>query len=116
MKLGFLVLMTPYTYQNMDTALSLVESALDKGHQFQVYLYMDGVISASGLIKPGNDRSIPERIQGLIERDVKFIPCGVCCNYRGLSKLNTAENIKQSGLAALGRMVSEYDRVITLGA
>jgi sulfur relay (sulfurtransferase) complex TusBCD TusD component (DsrE family) len=116
MKIGFLVLMTPYTYQNMDTALSLVEAALDKDHECQIYLYMDGVIATSAFIKPGNDRSIPDRIQKVIERGVKVIPCSVCCNYRGIPKKSTAENIKQAGLAALARMVDQYDRVITLGA
>lgn len=116
MKIGFLCLMTPYTYQNIDTAIALAEAALDKGHECQIYLYMDGVIAATGQMKPGNDRHIGNKLQELIARGVQVIPCSVCCNYRGLLKDQTAENIKQSGLAALGRMVDNFDRVITLGA
>ncbi len=94
MKIGFLVLTAPYTFQNMDTALSLAEAALDKGHNAHIFLYMDGVINASNLIKPGNDRSIPDKMQKLIERGVKIVPCGVCCNYRGLRQADTQPNIK----------------------
>ena len=115
MKIGFLVLTAPYTFQNMDTALSLAQAALDKGHECQFFLYMDGVISTTNYIKSGNDRNIPNLMQALMTKGVKFVPCGVCCNYRGVRQADTQSGIKQAGIAALGLMVKECDRVITLG-
>ncbi|HOR46791.1 MAG TPA: DsrE family protein [Caldisericia bacterium] len=115
MKLGIVVLTTPYTFQNMDTAISLAGAALEKGHQAMIFLYMDGVIAASNLIKPGNDRSIPIKMQSLIEKGVKITPCGVCCNYRGVRQADSQPGIKHAGIAALGQLVSECDRVLTLG-
>jgi tRNA 2-thiouridine synthesizing protein D len=115
MRLGFLITTAPYTFQNMDTALSLMEAALEKGHNCDAFLYMDGVISASSNIKPGQDRSIPDKITKLIEKGVKFSSCGVCANYRGVKSSDYIPGIKLAGIAALGRMLLECDRVVTLG-
>ncbi|MBP7733531.1 MAG: DsrE family protein [Caldisericia bacterium] len=115
MRIGFIVTTAPYTFQNTDTALSLIEAALDKGHTCDVFLYMDGVIATSNNIKPGQDRSIPEKMTKLMERGVRFTPCGVCCNYRGVKQSDTIPGIKQAGIAALGRLINECDRTISLG-
>ena len=115
MRLGFLLLTAPYTFQNTDHAIGLMEAALEKGHTCDVFLYMDGVIASSANIKPGQDRSIPNKIQALMEKGVRFTSCGVCCNYRGVKHTDFQNGIKQAGLAALGRMINECDRVITLG-
>jgi len=115
MHLGFIVTTTPYTFQNMDTAISLIEAALDKGYKCDIFLYMDGVISASSNIKPGQDRSIPNKILKLIDRGVRINACGVCCNYRGVKSSDFLPGIKQAGIAALGRLIKESDRVLSLG-
>ena len=115
MKIGFVVMTAPYTFQNLDTVISIANAALDKGHQAQVFLYMDGVIAASNNIKSGQDRSLPAKMQDLIARGVKFTPCGVCCNYRGVKQSDSQPNIKHAGIAALGQLALECDRVVTMG-
>jgi len=115
MRIGFLVTTAPYTFQNMDTAISLMEAALEKGHACDVFLYMDGVIAASSNIKPGQDRSIPDKILKLMEKGVRFASCGVCANYRGVKNTDYQPGIKLAGIAALGRMIKDCDRVLTLG-
>jgi tRNA 2-thiouridine synthesizing protein D len=115
MRIGFLVTTAPYTFQNMDTAIALIGAALGKGHSCEVFLYMDGVISASSNIKSGQDRSILDQITKLVERGVRFSSCGVCANYRGVKNADYLPGIKQAGLAALGRMLKDSDRVMTLG-
>jgi tRNA 2-thiouridine synthesizing protein D len=115
MRIGFLVTTAPYTFQNMDTAIALMDAALDKGYSCDVFLYMDGVISASSHIKPGQDRSIPDQITKLMERGVRFASCGVCANYRGVKNADYLPGIKLAGIAALGRMLKDCDRVLTLG-
>lgn len=115
MRLGFLLMTAPYSYQNTDHAIALAEAALEKGHTCEVFFYMDGVIASSSNIKPGQDRSIPNKMQALIEKGVRFTSCGVCCNYRGIKHSEFQNGIKQAGLAALGRMINECDRVVTLG-
>ena len=115
MRIGFLVTTAPYTFQNMDTAIALMEASLDKGHTCDVFLYMDGVISASSNIKPGQDRSIPDKMKQLVEKGVRIASCGVCANYRGVKNTDYLPGIKLAGLAALGRMINDCDRVITLG-
>jgi sulfur relay (sulfurtransferase) complex TusBCD TusD component (DsrE family) len=115
MHLGFLITTSPYTFQNMDHAIGLMEAALEKGHTCEMFLYMDGVIASSANIKPGQDRSIPLKMQALMEKGVRVTSCGVCCNYRGVKHADFQNGVKQAGLAALGRMINESDRVITLG-
>lgn len=115
MHLGFLIMTAPYTFQNMDHAIGLMEAALDKGHTCEVFLYMDGVIASSAHIKPGQDRNLPNKLQVLMERGVRVTSCGVCCNYRGVKLSDFQNGIKQAGLAALGRMIIAADRVVTLG-
>ena len=69
-KIAFLLMTTPYSYQNSDTVIKLAKAALKKGHEVTgIYLYTDGVYNVLKDIKPSDDRdrNIPELFKELID-------------------------------------------------
>lgn len=68
-RLGLLLSTSPLQYQNWETVANIAEAALDKGHQVQVFLFIDGVYN------PLKRQSLPgavtlpkDRWAGLLER------------------------------------------------
>jgi len=116
MKIGIMVRTGPYAQQNIDTALSLLNAALDMGHQAALFLFEDGVINASGLMKPTGDRNIGHQVQELVARGAEVAICGQCANYRGLQKEHLVPGVKRAGMGQLGQMVATCDRFFSLGS
>jgi tRNA 2-thiouridine synthesizing protein D len=115
MKIGIMVRTGPYAQQNIDTALSLLSAAMDMGHQAALFLFEDGVINASSLMRPTGDRNIGERVRELAAKGAEVAICGQCANYRGLQKEHLVEGVKRAGMGQLGQMVATCDRFFSLG-
>jgi len=115
MKLGIMVRTGPYSNENIDTALRLLNGALDAGHQAALFLYEDGVNNASNQMRPTGDRNIGEQVGALAKRGADVAICGQCGNYRGIGKDVLVEGAKRAGLGQLGQMVSTCDRFFSLG-
>lgn len=115
-KLGLLLTSGPFQFQQWDTAASLAEAALDKGHEVRVFLYLDGVYNP---IKSQTFPDLPvmpkDRFAGLVGRGAQIIACGVCVNARGLEKgKDYIEGVKVGGLPDFADIVGDVDRLITL--
>ncbi|MDK2839404.1 MAG: hypothetical protein PWQ83_954, partial [Thermosipho sp. (in: thermotogales)] len=41
MKITIQVMVQPYTYQDLDTAVKIAEAALKKGHEVTIFLFCD---------------------------------------------------------------------------
>jgi tRNA 2-thiouridine synthesizing protein D len=115
MKLGIMVRTGPYSNENIDTALRLLNAAMDAGHQAALFLFEDGVISAAKDIRPTGDRNIGAQVIALGKRGADVAVCGQCANYRGMGKESLGEGVKRAGLGQLGQMVSTCDRFFSLG-
>lgn len=42
-KLGILVTLGPFQFENWETAVNIAEAALDKGHDVRVFFYLEGI-------------------------------------------------------------------------
>jgi tRNA 2-thiouridine synthesizing protein D len=115
LKIGFLVNTTPYTFQNTTTAVSLIKAALKKGHSCDVFLFVDGVVNASGLIKSPGNVNVADEWGELVKQGVKVSLCGECAHFRGVAKGNLIEGAKVAGTMRLSQIASKADRFITLG-
>jgi tRNA 2-thiouridine synthesizing protein D len=114
-KLGMMVRTGPYSFENVDTAIRLLNAALDAGHQAVLFLYEDGVNNATRYMRPTGDRNIGEELGKLVERGAEVAVCGQCANYRGVRKEALIEGIKRAGLGQLGQMIGTCDRFFSLG-
>ncbi|MCL5962327.1 MAG: DsrE family protein [Chloroflexi bacterium] len=115
-KLGFLLTLGPFQFENWDTATSLAEAALDKGHEVKMFLYLDGVYNP---IKyqtfPDLDVMPKDRFASLVSKGATIITCGICVNARGLEKgKDYIEGVRVGGLPDFAEIVGDADRLITL--
>ncbi|MDO8673259.1 MAG: DsrE family protein [Dehalococcoidia bacterium] len=115
-KIGVLLTLGPFQFENSETAVSIAEAALDKGHEVQMFLYLDGVLN------PIKHQTFPDlaampkdRFAGLVARGAKIIACGICVNARGLEKgKEYIEGVKVGGLPDFAEIVGEVDRLVKL--
>lgn len=115
MKIGIMVRTGPYVNENIDTALRILNAAMDLGHKAAIFLFEDGVLNASALIRPTGDRNIGEMVRALASRGAEVAICGQCAAYRGLHKEQIVEGVKRAGMGQLGQMVATCDRFFSLG-
>ncbi len=118
MKITIQVMVQPYTQQDLDTAIKIADAALDKGHEVGIFLFSDAVLAANSKVKPvRSDRNIPEILSTMIaEKGLKVDICGICMDYRGVTKEMIIEGSTPSGLPELAELVSTSDRFISLMA
>ncbi len=115
-KLGFLLTLGPFQFENWETAASIAEAALDKGHEVKFFYYLDGVYNP---IKYQTFPDLPvmpkDRWAKLLEKGGTITACGICVNARGLEKgKDYIEGVKVGGLPDFAEIVGEVDRLITL--
>ena len=115
-KLGILLTLGPFQFENWETAANLAEAALDKGHEVDIFYYLDGVYNP---IKYQSFPDLPvmpkDRWAKIAERGAKIIACGICVNARGLERgKDYVEGVRVGGLPDFAEIVGEADRLITL--
>lgn len=115
-KLGILLTLGPYQFENWETAANIAEAALDKGHEVKFFYYLDGVYNP---IKyqtfPDMEIMPKDRVARLVEKGAKITACGICVNARGLEKgKDFIEGVKVGGLPDFAEIVGEVDSLVTL--
>jgi tRNA 2-thiouridine synthesizing protein D len=115
-KLGILLTLGPFQFENWETAANIAEAALDKGHDVRIFYYLDGVYNP---IKyqtfPDLEVMPKDRVAKLVEKGADIIACGICVNARGLEKgKDYIEGVKVGGLPDFAEIVGDVDRLITL--
>jgi tRNA 2-thiouridine synthesizing protein D len=115
MKLVFVVRAGPYAFQHVQTVCDLAAAALDKGHGVGIFLAEDSVVAMNGSCKTGSERNLTNALQDLLERGAQVEGCGACCSFRGQKRSDLAEGFRVAGIATLGKMVAEADRVMSFG-
>lgn len=114
-KIGMLLTRGPFQFENWETAYNIANAALDKGHEVEMFLYLDGVYNP---IKYQTFPDLPvmpkDRFAELAGKGAKIIACGVCVNARGLEKgKDYIPGITVGGLPDFAQIVSDVDRLIT---
>ena len=72
MKFTIQVMVPPYTYEDMDTAIKIIEAAMKRGHEVRLFLFSDAVLAANSQVKPIRiDRSIPKKLEELAEQGLR---------------------------------------------
>jgi sulfur relay (sulfurtransferase) complex TusBCD TusD component (DsrE family) len=100
-KLGVL-LSTGLEHPNLETAVGLTQTALDRGADVYVYLIDEGV------------RALDDpRIRALPERGVKLFVCAYGCQKRGIP-LRDSDRLTYCGLVVLTDLINGTDRFIAL--
>ena len=115
-KLGILLTLGPYQFENSETAANIADAALAKGHEVKFFYYLDGVYN------PIKYQTFPDltvmpkdRVASLVEKGAKVTACGICVNARGLGKgKDFIDGVKVGGLPDFAEIVGEADALITL--
>jgi len=118
LKITIQVMVPPYSYQDLDTAMDIAEAGLDKGHDVGIFLFADSILSTFSNVKPVRmDRNIPVRMKTLIaEKGLRVDICGICMDYRGVRREDAIEGATPSGLPELATLMATSDRFINLMA
>ena len=117
MKITLQAMVNPYTYEDVDTILKIANAALDKGHEVSIFLFCDSAIASNSKIKPvRGDRRIPDMLKEIINRGAKVDICGICMDYRGITKDMIVQGSNPSGLPELAELIYTTDRFISLMA
>ena len=100
-KLGVL-LSTGLEHPNLETAVGLTQTALDRGADVYVYLIDDGV------------RALDDpRIRSLPERGAKLFVCAYGCQKRRIP-LDHADRVTYCGLVVLTDLINATERFVAL--
>ncbi|MFN4190772.1 MAG: DsrE/DsrF/TusD sulfur relay family protein [Pseudothermotoga sp.] len=118
MKIGIQVMVPPYTYEDLDTAIKIAEAALERGHEVTLFLFADSVMCTNKNIKPLRiDRNIPQKLTELMKNNKFEVHiCGICMDYRGITTEMIIEGSKPSGLPELANLLYTCDRFVNLMA
>ncbi len=115
-KLGMLLTLGPFQFENWETAYNIANAALDKGHEVQMFLYLDGVYNPIKCQTFPDMSVLPkDRFAELVKKGANIIACGVCVNARGLEKgKDYIEGVTVGGLPDFAQIMSEVDSLVTL--
>jgi tRNA 2-thiouridine synthesizing protein D len=117
MKITIQVMVQPYTYQDLDTAIKIAETALKRRHEVTIFLFCDSAIATNKHMKPvRGDRNISELLKALIEKGARVEICGICMDYRGITTDMIIDGSNPSGLPELAELIYTSDRFISLMA
>lgn len=115
--LGILLLTGPYTFQNSETLYELAKTAIAKGYEVKVFLFVDAVMNAN--LNQDVEPEVPMnvRFQELADLGVQIQACGLCTTARGFDQLGAdfIDGVEVTGLTELAEIVGEADRFVTLG-
>ncbi|HOG46105.1 MAG TPA: sulfurtransferase complex subunit TusD [Anaerolineae bacterium] len=116
MKIGVMILEGPYQHQAADSAYQFIQAARARGHEIVgVFLYSDGVNSASRFVNPPGERNVAARFEALAAEGVAVVACTACAKFRGLTPQTKSEHVRLAGLGSLAELVQNADRFITFG-
>ena len=113
--IGILLTLGPFQFENSETAVSIADAALDKGHTVKFFLYLDGIYN------PNKNQAFPDlpvmpkdKFAGVLKKGATMVACGVCVRARGQKGDEYVEGVKVGGLPDFAAIVGEVDRLITL--
>jgi len=115
MRILFVVRTGPYAFQHIQTVADLTRAALERGHEVSIFLAEDAVVAMNASCRTGESQNLTHSLCGLAATGVEVQGCGACCLFRGQSRGDIAEGLKMAGIATLGKLIAEADRVVSFG-
>ena len=114
-KLGFLLTLGPFQFENWETAANIAEAAQAKGHEVRMFCYLDGIYN------PNKNQTFPDmpvmpkdRFAGLVQKGAKIVACGICVRARGQKGEDYIPGVPVGGLPDFAEIIGDVDRLITL--
>lgn len=112
--LTIMLIKGPYVSEAADMALKTALAARRKGHEVNLFIYLDGAWNAH--ITGEKDYNNPgEWIRSAIKRGVKVRACERCSGARDLTPDNIIDGIEISGSYSFMEMIKDSDRVLSFG-
>jgi uncharacterized protein involved in oxidation of intracellular sulfur len=115
-KMLILLCDSPFHHESVEHAIELTRNSIEKGHEVDIYLMMDGVynpmISQSG--EPFHMESISDQIKKLVAMGAEISGCRVCMELRGMSEVDLPPGIDIGGIFDLSDSIAEADVVLSL--
>lgn len=107
---------TPFQSERVDHALNIAETALDKGHEVSIFLFMDGVYNMVITQRGDAFKLMPinVRLRGLLEKGAKVNCCRLCKDLRGIDESVALDGISATGISFLNEAITEADSVISI--
>lgn len=115
MKMLFVVRAGPYAFEHMQTVVSISAAAQSKGHEVNLFLTEDAVVAMNANGRTGQNVNMTEELATLHAAGAQVQGCGACCQFRGQQRGDINEGFKMAGIATLGKMIHEADRVMSFG-
>ena len=116
MKLGILLTEGPFQTQHHETATEIAKAALRKGHEVEMFLFLDGVYNVLRTHDmPYLERQPADHFREVLSMGGKIMACGVCVSARGLEGgKNFIGGVKVAGLPQLSESIDWADRLVSL--
>ena len=129
MKIGLLILNSPYASAACNTAQRYADAALRAGHEIpRIFFYHEGVYQGSGYNAPAQDEenSVSRWAEISQSGNTELILCVASASRRGIHdetesrrhNLGAANIHPEFTLAGLGQLIEaaqDYDRLLTFG-
>ena len=103
-----------YISEFSDIALNIGLKALEKGHNVNLYLYIDGVWVPHLNQIPKEFPNAQEKLEQLIEAGANVKICARCAEARGVTSDTVIEGLPFVGLYDLIDWIKESDKVISI--
>ncbi len=115
-KIGILLTLGPYQFENWETAYHIANAALEMKHDVLIFYYLDGVYNPIRYQKFPDMETLPKDCWAdILKKGGKIIACGICVNARGLENgKDYIDQVKVGGLPDFAEIIGEVDRIITL--
>ena len=115
MRIDILLTAGPFQFENWETAASIAEAALDKGHEVAFFLSLDGVYNlVLRHSSPGSIGLPHQKFVTLLGRGARALVCGTAAEMRGLECRNYPEGVAVGGLPDFAVQLGDVDRLISL--
>lgn len=102
----------PYSSDSAELALRLASKAKEKGHNVNVFLYIDGVWNAHLEQNPENQTNIAQLLKETFLAGVDVKICVRCGKARGLREGDIIPGLHFVTLQQLTRWIAESDKVL----
>ena len=118
--IGILFFSGPYQSQAPATVIELANAALDKGHEVQIFCYMDAVNSVlENQKKIEGIFNIEEGFDNIVKKGAIIRLCALCLLVRGTAKDIMKRKdykgiIKKAGTPDLEKIIRETDKFIVV--
>ncbi|MFX1506019.1 MAG: DsrE family protein [Promethearchaeota archaeon] len=119
-KIGMLFFSGPHQSQAPETVIELANAALDKGHEVQIFCYMDAVnVVLENQKKVEGIFDVEGGFQKIVEKGALIRLCSLCLLVRGTSKncmkcKDAKGKIKKAGTPDMEKILKETDKFLVI--